>query len=109
MSTIDAVLIVVAAIIALIAGVIYIRRRVLRYVQHHEHPDQARLRLRWAHFWLLLACFVAYSVGEGVTFARGEDKAPGFAVFWVVFFTWMLIDSILKIRRSQKRISSHDA
>jgi hypothetical protein len=109
MSTFDIVLIILAIVIGLPVATIYFRRRILRHIQTHAHPEQARLRLLWVLFWFYALCMVAYCVGEGVTLSRGEDKAPAFAVFWVVFFAWSLISTYTKIRGCQKEITNHDA
>src|ERR1035437_7650890 len=109
MSTFDEVLIGIAVVVLLSVGAVYFRRLVLGYIQHHQHPNQARLRVLWAELLVVIACTTAYSVGEGVTLARGEDKAPAFAIFWAALFAWLLIGIILKIRRCRKIVASHDA
>ena len=109
MSTFDIVLIILAVVVGLPSATIYFRRRIIRHIQTHAHPEQARLRWLWVRFWLFAVFAAAYCVGEGVTFARGEDKAPAFAVFWVVFFAWSLISAFAKIRGCQKEITNHDA
>jgi hypothetical protein len=112
MSTIDIILIILA-MLAIVVGLsfstIYFRRQIVHHIQTHAHPKQARLRWLWVRFWLYAACAAIYSVAEGVMLTRGEDKAPAFAVFWVVFFAWMLIGAIMKIRGYQKEITNHDA
>ena len=109
MSTIDIVLIILAVVVGLPFAAIYFRRRIIRQIQTHAHPEQARLRWLWVRFAFTAACAAVYCVAEGVILARGEDKAPAFAVFWVLFFGWMLISAFIKIRGCQKEITTHDA
>jgi hypothetical protein len=109
MSTIDIVLIILAVVVGLPFAAIYFRRRIIRHIQTHAHPELARLRWLWVQFWLFAAFAAAYCVGEGVMLTRGEDKAPAFAVFWVVLFAWTLISTYIKIRGCQKEITNHDA
>ena len=105
------IMILFFAIIAVvvIVGAISIRRWTLDYIKQHEHPDRARLRVLWAQLWFYIACAAMFSISEAVLYARGQDKAPAFVVFWVALFAWILIRSVLKIRRCQKESHKHDA
>jgi hypothetical protein len=102
MSTIEIVLIILAVVVGLPFATIYFRRRIIRHIQTHAHPELARLRLLWVQFAFLAACAAVYCVAEGVMLTRGEDKAPAFAVFWVLLFAWLLVSTFIKIRGCQK-------
>jgi hypothetical protein len=102
---------IIFAMLAIVVGlsfsIIYIRRQIVNHIQTHAHPEKARLRLLWVQFWVYVACAATYSVCVVILLTRGQNKAPAQEGFFALFFVWIFIRLILKIRSCQKE--SHKA